>query len=94
MTRVLCTIKPHGIYFDCENHSNDNEMCARVSTLCNVLVVAAMENGTRPQVYKDGHVLIDIPGEPSKELESAFAYVYKVFAVLEDQFPDGIKLYT
>lgn len=94
MTRVLCTIKPHGIYFDCENHADDKEMCARISTLCNVLVVASMENGKMPAVYNDGHVLIDLPGEPSKELESAFTYVYKVFAVLEEQFPDKIKLYT
>lgn len=92
MTKVIFNIKPDMAYFDCLQHSEDHDVCTIVSTLCNVLVAECMRSGVAPKVYAPGHVCISAEKVDAKCIE-VFEAVHTVFAQVEEQHSENVKLY-
>ncbi len=94
MTKVKMNITAShkDIFFDCLNHAGDHDVCTIVSTLCNVLVAECIRVDTRPTVYEEAHVRIDLD-YVSPMTEAVFKDVYRVFEGLQENHPDMVKLY-
>lgn len=94
MTKVIMNITSnrHDIFFDCENHAGDHDVCTIISTLCNVLVAHTLRLGAKPTEYKEGHVRIDLEyaSQPTMEV---FESVLMVFKEIEKNHPDTVKIY-
>ena len=94
MTKVYLRMDDkNGILFDCINHAGDHDVCGIVTTLCNVLVIAADRAGYEPTTYTDGHVPIDV-SHPSPDglLEEVFETVWEVFRQASKQYPEHLKI--
>lgn len=93
MTKVMLTKQPDGtIFFDCLNHCKDRDVCTIISTLCNVIVHAAMKCGVEPTVYEPGHVNV-VVDFPPLTLEETIHTVMDLIEVVRDDHPDLIKIY-
>lgn len=95
MTRVTLKTDSHGdIFYDCENHAGDYDVCTIMSTLSNVLVAAALSEGVQPLEYDEdsGHVRIDID-YASAETVKVFDTVMEVIEQVAEQYPDYVKVY-
>jgi len=93
MTKVIMDIHEDGsIFFDCENHSDDYDVCTIVSTLCNVLVVASNRANFEPTEYKPGHVRIYIPKAEYPLIET-FRAVEDTLKEVQKQNPKYVKIY-
>lgn len=92
MTKIICHTDDKSIYFDCNNHAGDKDVCLQISAVCNVLVCHAISIGVHPQKYESGKVHIDIdnPSEASKEV---FASCMQFLHVLAEEYSDYIKIY-
>lgn len=93
MTRLILNIdKKTNIYFDCENHAEDHDVCTIISTLCNVLVAEMIRIGLSPQIYQEGHVRIEIP-EAGYLTAYLFQTVKTVFEEVAEQEPKHVRIY-
>lgn len=94
MTKIMLRISEnrHDIYFDCLNHAGDHDVCTIISTLCNVLVAECIRLGSKPSVYEEGHVHIDIEYATPQTVE-VFKAVEMVFKEIEKNHPDIVKIY-
>lgn len=93
MTKVIMDVdRQQNIMFDCQNHSDDYDVCTIVSTLCNVLVEAAFRADSEPTEYSPGHVRLDVPKAHADTLE-IFETVMAVMRQAAKQHPDHIKIY-
>lgn len=96
MTQMMMNIDAKGsIFFDCRDHAEDREICAMVSTICNMLIVACKRFDIEPKEISEGdiaHVCFDIPEAP-EPLMLMFKSARDCFCELEDQFPFRVKVY-
>lgn len=93
MTKIIFNVKENGeIFFDCENHSGDHDVCTIVSTLCNVLVRATEKADLVVDEYESGHVRIYIPQTKSC-LREQFLTILDIFEELQTENPKYIKIY-
>ncbi len=93
MTKVMINVGKDGsFFFDCENHSEDHDVCTIASTLCNVVVAGCIEKGHKIDEYKPGHVHIT-GDECDKETSAILRTVLSVFEQVQEQNPESIKVY-
>ena len=94
MTKVIISIADNGgaFFFDCENHSDDHDVCTIASTLCNVIVSWCMERGYRIDDYKPGHVRIT-GDDCDKATDALLRTILRVFEQVQEQNPAFIKVY-
>ena len=95
MTNIILDMDDVGrIKFECKNHSDSRVVCTAVSTLTNVLLVAAEREGVYPDVYdkKAGYISITIPNPKPKMLYLARC-IGTCFEALEEQYPEYVKTF-
>lgn len=94
MTKIILTITANrkDIFFDCLNHTGDHDVCTIISTLCNVLVAECLRLNTKPTIYEEGHVRIDLEYASAPTIE-VFRAVEEVFKGVERNHPDIVKVY-
>lgn len=93
MTKIIFNVKEDGeIFFECENHSGEHDVCTIVSTLCNVLVRATEKQKLAIDKYEEGHVRIYIP-QAKPCLKEQFIVILNMLEELAGDNPNYIKIY-
>lgn len=95
MTNVILDLKDDGaLHFECRNHSDSRIVCTAVSTLTNVLLVAAEREGIEPTVRdkEAGYIAIDIP-YPKPGTVYVARCIGECFEALEEQYPEFVKTF-
>ena len=94
MTNVIMDIAEDDstLYFDCETHAGDKEVCLIMSTACNVLVLRCDKRGYDVDVCESGHVRIDIERADPETCAVARALL-DLFLYLEEVYPENVKVY-
>lgn len=94
MTKVILDIKRDDgpVWFDCQGHAGDREVCGMVSTLLNFLVVYMEERGEEPVIYEKGHLRFDIEYS-NMQINRVFQAVIKTLQALQKEYPERLKVY-
>ena len=94
MTNVVLKIDDDDIYLDALNHSESPVICAMVSTLTNVLIVAGYMEGVEPKTYDKtvGHIVLNIPNAKESTIHTAKC-VDECFRQIAEQYPDFVRKY-
>lgn len=90
-TIVVMRVEDGFIYFDCEHHAGDSEVCARISTLCNVLVCNCLRNNINPVQYQPGRVHVEVNHPNALQIE-VFETVLDAFRALAEEYPQNLRL--
>lgn len=90
-TVVVIRFEDDLIYFDCENHAGDREVCLQISAICNLLVCECLRYDIQPVQYKEGRVHLEIQHATESQREVFYA-AEDMFKVLADRYPGNLRL--
>ena len=90
-TVVVIRFEDDLIYFDCENHAGDREVCLQISAICNLLVCECLRHNIQPVQYKEGRVHLEIQHATENQRE-VFLAAEDMLKVLADRYPGNLRL--
>ena len=90
-TVVVIRFEDDLIYFDCENHAGDREVCLQISAICNLLVCECLRHNIQPVQYKEGRVHLEIQHATETQRE-VFHAAEDMLEILADRYPDNLIL--
>ena len=90
-TVVVIRFEDDLIYFDCENHAGNREVCLQISAICNLLVCECLRHNIQPVQYKEGRVHLEIQHATENQRE-VFRAAEDMLKVLADRYPDNLRL--
>lgn len=90
-TVVVIRFEDDLIYFDCENHAGDREVCLQISAICNLLVCECLRHNIQPVQYKEGRVHLEIQHATENQRE-VFRAAEDMLKVLADRYPGNLRL--
>ena len=90
-TVVVIRFEDDLIYFDCENHAGDREVCLQISAICNLLVCECLRHNIHPVQYKEGRVHLEVQHATENQRE-VFRAAEDMLKVLADRYPGNLRL--
>ena len=90
-TVVVIRFEDDLIYFDCENHAGNREVCLQISAICNLLVCECLRHNIQPVQYKEGRVHLEIQHATENQRE-VFRAAEDMLKVLADRYPGNLRL--
>lgn len=90
-TVVVIRFEDDLIYFDCENHAGDREVCLQISAICNLLVCECLRYDIQPVQYKEGRVHLEIQHATESQRE-VFRAAEDMLKVLADRYSGNLRL--